>query len=43
MRVYNRYLHEYATVISKTASHYAVRYDGDSQIYVAPVSYFEVV
>lgn len=42
MRVYHKFLHEYATVLNKTDRHYAVRYDGDSQIYVAPKWYFEV-
>lgn len=43
MRVYHKYLHEYATVISKTATYYAVRYDGDDRLWSAPIDYFEVV
>jgi hypothetical protein len=42
MRVYNIHTHEYATVLNRTKSYYAVRYDGDNQIYSAPISYFEV-
>lgn len=43
MRVYHIHLHEYATVINKTDRYYAVRYDGDDHIYVAPRHLFEAV
>lgn len=42
MRVYHKYLHEYATVIAQTRTHYAVRYDGDDQIFSAPIHLFEL-
>lgn len=43
MRVYHKHLHEYATVIRKVADNYIVRYDGDTQMYEAKVSYFDEV
>lgn len=43
MRVYHKHLHEYAMVIRKVADSYLVRYDGDTQIYEAKASYFELV
>lgn len=43
MRVYHKFLHEYATVINRTANHYAVRYDGDDCIYTVPKWCFETV
>ena len=43
MRLYNKYTHEFATLVSQSDTHYAVKYDGEDQIYTAPNWYFEVV
>lgn len=32
-RVYHTDLHEYATIISKEATHYRVKYDGNNQVF----------
>ena len=35
MRLYNRHIDRYATLISRDGDRLTVRYDGDTQIYIA--------
>lgn len=43
MRLYNKHVDKYATLISRDGDRYTVRYEGDTQIYVVPSWVFEDV
>jgi hypothetical protein len=40
-RLYNRHIDRYATLISRDGDRLTVRYEGDTQIYIAPSWLFE--
>jgi hypothetical protein len=41
MRLYNKHIDRYATLISRDGDRLTVRYDGDTQIYIGPSWLFE--
>jgi hypothetical protein len=43
LRLYNRSIDRYATLISRDGDRLTVRYEGDTQIYIAPSWLFEDV